>query len=239
MKGIFMPWFSDNREKKKEARERVFNCGPKRSVLLLPGYRCECASYAIKRGVITKDTSCIFVEREEETAYQIKQWIASEWNLLPPLIHQGELNTLQMFPIDLGYIDLFGNLTKAEIDWMQKELIPNLMPRSDLAFTFSVPIRGNDFMRHALATMNNRHTSLFNDRANKLDLNGDARQIAALYTIIFEKMFCDYKYEINFWTYRDRGPFTMLLVLLNNIIKDPEKLLREYHERKGTGASPL
>jgi hypothetical protein len=234
-----MPWLSDNRENKKQARDRVFNCQPKRSVLLLPGFRCECVQLAINNGIITEDTVCTFVERDAETFCQIKQWVHDHWSLsVPPIIHHGELSSLQMYPIDLGYIDLFGNLTKVEVEWIQNQLIPNLMPGSDLAFTFSVPLRGNDFMRRALATMNTKYTQLFQVKLKALNIKGEAKQVAALYAILFERMFADYKYDIGFWTYRDRGPFTMMLVIINNIIKNPEILMREYHERrKGIGSA--
>jgi hypothetical protein len=224
------PWLSDNRENKKLAREKVFSCDPKKSVLLLPGYRCECAKYGLSKGIITEDTVCLFVEREIETVCAIRQWVQDQWQLpIPPLIHYGELYDLEMIPIDLGYIDLFGNLTKTEIDWIQKQLIPNLMPGCDLAFTFSVPIRGNEFMKRALITMNTKHVDIFQNKLKNIKgIDPQAKQVAALYEILFERLFADHHYSIEFWTYRDKAPFTMLLVILKNITKNPELLRKKY-----------
>ncbi len=233
------PWLSDDRKNKNLAREKVFSCGPKKSILLLPGYRCECVKEALQKGVITKDTVCTFVERDLETACQIKQWVYDEWKFpIPPIVHMGELMTLKMHPIDLAYIDLFGNLTKAEVEWIQNELIPNLMPGSDLFFTFSVPIRGNEFMRRALNTMNTKYNSMFNDRMDKVkNIKKEAREVAALYDVIFERMFVDHSYNTEFWTYRDRGPFTMLLMTLKSIKQSPALLKRRIYERESFGAT--
>lgn len=224
-----MPWLSDNRKNKRIAREKVFSSGPKKSVLLLPGYRCECVQHALSNGIITQDTVCTFVERDLETACGISQWITDNWKLpVPPMIHQGELYKLEMVPIDLGYIDLFGNLTKIEVDWIQNKLIPNLMPGCDLFFTFSVPIRSNDFIKRALITLNTKHQDLFQKKLNAIQgVEPRAIQVAALYEILFERMFKDHKYNIEYWSYRDTT-FTMLLVMLKNIVKTPETLWRKY-----------
>jgi len=235
-----MPWLSDNRENKRLARERVFSCGPKKSILLLPGYRCECVQYALKQGIVTPTTVCTFVERDMETMCGIRQWVSDSWELpIPPLIHHGELHSLEMVPIDLGYIDLFGNLTKIEVEWIQKELVPNLMPGCDLCFTFSVPIRGNEFMKRALVTMNTKHVELFHEKINGINgVDPQAKQVAALYDILFERLLIDHQYTAEFWTYRDRGPFTMLLAMFKNITKNPELLRRKYNvASEGTGSS--
>lgn len=226
-----MPWLTDNRQNKKLAREQVFSCNPKKSVLLLPGYRCACAKYALNHGIITEDTICTFVERDIETVCQIRQWVKDKWTFpIPPIVHHGELSEFVMHPIDLAYIDLFGNLTKSDFGWVKNQLVHNLMPGCDLAFTFSVPIRSNEFIKQALLTMNVKHTELFNIKLNNFEKieKQETKQVAALYDIIFEQFLMDFKYEANFWTYKDQGPYTMLLMMFKNINKNPELLLKKY-----------
>lgn len=224
-----MPWLSDNREKKRYARELVFDCGPKKSVLLLPGFRCECAKVAVEKGVITQKTICTFAERDPQVAEHIRWWIDKEWKCNIPIFHEGELNEFEMHPIDLGYIDLFGNLTRKDMDWVVKQLIPNLMPHADLAFTFCSPIRGNDFMKNALATIQTKYAELYQSKLEILDyLTEVSRPVAAGYACLFDKLFTDYNYEIEFHNYRDHGPFTMILVRITNIIKKPDILRREF-----------
>jgi hypothetical protein len=228
-----MPWLSDNREKKKIARERVFSCGPRKSVLLLPGYRCECAKLALQREVVTENSVCTFVEKEEETITQIRRWIRKEWKLtVPPIIHQGELSSLKMHPIDLGYVDLFGNLTKLELDWIQNQLVPNLMPGCNLAFTFSFPLRGNDFVKRGLMTMNDKYFDLYKTKLKSLEeIDDQVRPLAAFYDIIFSSLLSDHSYQKDFLSYKDGKIHTMLLVMFTNIRKNPEKLLQDFRSR--------
>lgn len=229
-----MPWLSDNRENKKYARELAFfNCGIKKSVLLLPGYRCECVKLALEKGIITPKTVCTFVERDPQVAEHIRWWLDKEWQYNMPIFHEGELHELEMHPIDLGFIDLFGNLTRADMTWLKDQLIPNLMPYSDLAFTFSVPIRGNDFMKNALFTMQTKYSALYQSKLDSVKrLEEHVQPVAALYACLFEQLFTDFTYTIDFHTYRDRGPFTMMLVRLNQIIKKPHALQRDFKARK-------
>lgn len=229
-----MPWLSDNRNNKKIARDLVFNCGPKKSVLLLPGYRCECVKLALSKGVITPKTICTFAERDPAVAEHIRWWVEKEWTYHLPIIHEGELHEMEMHPIDLGYIDLFGNLTKVEMEWVKNQLIPNLMPNADLAFTFSVPIRGNEFMKAALATMQVKYPALYEKKMERVAcLEEQVRPVAALYACLFEQLLTNYDYEIDFHNYRDRGPFTMLLVRLTKIAKKPHFLMMEFNKRNG------
>lgn len=81
-------WKSTGLDEKKIAREVALDCGPRKSVLLMPGYCCEDAKLALAKSVINEQTTAIFVEREVEIYQEIVRWVQSEWSLiLPPLVY--------------------------------------------------------------------------------------------------------------------------------------------------------
>lgn len=52
-----------------------------------------------------------------------------------------------------------------------------------------------------------------------------------MYEISLDIIFKDYKYYIDYWTYRD-STFTMLLVTIKNIVKDIELLKNKYNNSR-------
>lgn len=222
-----MSWLGSNRKNKQAARDLIFDCGPRHSVLLLPGCRCECVKTALRKGVITKDTVCTFVERDLDAAIEMMAWVEKEWKGIPPLIHQGELCDLEMLPTDMAFIDLFGNITKADMDWIQKQLIPNLMPGSDLAFTFGLPVRSNEFVKNAMGVMMTKYADLFQAKQNALKIESQHRPIVAFYDILFEHLLKGYSFNLDFLTYKDGKTYTMLLMLIRDIRKTYEKMLSD------------
>jgi hypothetical protein len=192
--------------------------------LLLPGYKCECIKTALEKGVVTTQTVCLFVERELESACGIKQWITEHWDMpFPPLVHYGELHKLSLVPVDLAYIDLLGNLTRVDLKWIQRELVPNLMPGCDLAFTFSVPFRGNKFIKSALEVVKTKHTDLFRTRIESVCVESRVKEIAVFYEILFEEILAKHSYNVEFLTYKDTV-FTMLVMMIRNINPCVEQL---------------
>lgn len=78
-------------------------------------------------------------------------------------------------------------------------------------------------------TMRTKYKDLFQCKLKKIqDVDVDAKEVAALYEIMFEIMFKDYNYSIEHWSYRDTTK--MLLVMIKNIRVNPEMLRKKYRE---------
>jgi hypothetical protein len=213
-----MIWTRNDLEKQ-AAREVAFDCGPRKSVLLMPGYSCEDAKLALSKNVINENTTVVFVERDDESHQEIKRWVETEWLLpLPPLIYNTDLCEIKLIPIDFAYIDLFGNLTKKDWRWIETQLVPNLMPGSQLCFTFCQTVR-NQFMQNVMSCMQSK--SVYQNCFNSLPKNikGLARPLAATYKTLFESGFMEnYTYDVDFHTYRNQSCIhSMLLFKMSNI----------------------
>lgn len=128
-----------DRPLKNLARMFALDVGPKKSVLMLPGKSALDVKAAIEKGIITSRTRCLFVERDEETAEQLKSQLESlkgmpnNWR-----IHQGNLESVVLTePVDYAFLDLCGPITFDIVQWLDQELSPHLMTGSDLVINFA------------------------------------------------------------------------------------------------------
>jgi hypothetical protein len=216
-----MVWRATGLDEKRVAREIALDCGPCRSVLLMPGYCCEDAKLALEKGVVDEHSTVVFVERDPQVYEEIVRWVEREWSLLlPPLVYKTDLCDLKMVPTDFAFIDLFGNLTRRDWTWIEHQLVPNLMPGANLCFTFCQTVR-NQFMQKVITVMEPK--DIYKERLAALPKNikGLARSLAATYQTLFEEGFLKgYQYAIDFHPYKNStSKHAMLLMRLKNIVR--------------------
>lgn len=216
-----MVWKANGLDEKRVAREVALDCGPRQSVLLMPGHDCEDAKLALAKGVITERSTALFVERDPVVYEEIVRWVEAEWSLLlPPLVYKTDLCDFKMVPVDFAFIDLFGNLTRRDWTWIEGELVPNLMPGTQLCFTFCQTVR-NQFMQKVMAVMPPKPAYQRALESLPSHINGLARPLAATYQALFEEGFLrGHSYSIDFHPYKNsQSKHSMLLMRLRNVTK--------------------
>lgn len=194
--------------------------GAKQSILMLPGIEAKCVAEAKDNGTITNTTRSIFVERDPE-AYPLMQEAVRGLGLngwfVPSSLHNLELP----WKLDYAFLDFCGIVNNATAMWIMDELRPKLAPNAELAFTFSYPLRSNDFMKMLAAeTMTDpiaashlrylsiRHDILYDKWTERL----------LFYIYLIEGMLCGYEFDLSLppITYND-NVIQMLLFCLTNI----------------------
>lgn len=213
-----MIWRGKNLDQKQKAREAAFDCTPRQSILLMPGYDCEDLKLAINKGIVKDNTTIFLIERERTVCDQIRKWIDKEWSLpLPPLVYHTNLCDYPMVPIDFAYIDLFGNLSQKDWKWIQSQLVPNLMPGSQLCFTFCCNVWGNVFMQQVIRKLEEKPR--YSEILNSLNFYGKTKHLAATYYMLFKYGFLEgYNFDIDFLPYRNTvHKHSMMLMRIRNI----------------------
>jgi hypothetical protein len=135
-----------NRSMKNAAREIAMSySGPKRSVVMLPGWDCLCVKTALRKGLFDRDTGGVLVERDQLTFGRVVQNCRP---LMPQVqFYEGQLHHLTVYnKVDYAFLDFTNPLTPEIAHWLARDLSPQMLPEGNIAMTFAYATRGNRFM---------------------------------------------------------------------------------------------
>jgi hypothetical protein len=181
-------WSPASRPIKERTRQTLMqDMTPKKSVLLMPGNLARDLEVAIQHKVLNRRSRIVCVEKDNAEISSLSrriQRIVPKGFRKPELHHQDVFKIKLDHPVDFAWIDLCGNLRKKDIPWLQNELVPNLMPDAELAFTFSIRTRGNNFIQGVTDYLNKHEPDYVFTESGKLPIYLDPSIQSKIITFI-------------------------------------------------------
>lgn len=200
-----------NKPHKDKSRDMILRTGRKNHIFLMPGHMALDVQKCVKIGTIDDKTKMTFCERDKNI-YKLQQKAIKK--ILPANYQEPKANNCSLdkitfsSPIDMAWIDLFGNLTYSECFWVKDVLLPALMPGAEVAFTFASFYRGNEVITRCIEE-EDKESPVF-AKYNKFareEFVGNTEAITAQ-LILLKYLFSGYSYEpemIDYPSENERG----------------------------------
>jgi hypothetical protein len=208
-----------DRDRKAQAREIALACvnGPKRNVLMLPGKQARCVEKAVKLGTFDEHTKGVFVEQDPDVFPLMKKAVQKVG--LKGIFLQADLTDVVFLkPIDYAFFDFCGSINDATARWMMEQAVGNLAPSAELAFTFAMPFRSNDFIKTMshIVDGNDEAKAYINTLATEYGICNDEQNHRILFFVAILKALL-YPFDFDLlsppvWYYDIRVPMTLLVV---------------------------
>ena len=123
-----------------------------RTALFLPGRRAHCVRAALEAGTIDTMTRLVLVERDEDTAAEMRRIVRRLGFNTNPYYHVGQISSLCLRGVlgsqglDFAFLDFCAPLTTARADWVYNQLGPVLADNASVALTLLRTVRNCHFM---------------------------------------------------------------------------------------------
>lgn len=192
---------------KHKSRERAFkNVGPCKYVLLLPGQTAEDYHYAVDLGVIVKNTKVLFVENNTQVQTKLKNKFEFIDGFEKPIFFLGNLNSLKIpwTQIDFCWLDLLGNLSLQDCEWVKLELAPKIHLQSIVCFTFQAAYRNNSMLGD-LVDKYRQNPKLIEEYAFSRKIQPKYFSYMAAHIEQIESLFSNYSPNIEYSEYTDKN----------------------------------
>tara|TARA_Y100000310_G_C20697629_1_gene826820 strand:+ start:1082 stop:2041 length:960 start_codon:yes stop_codon:yes gene_type:complete len=226
-------WTPGSRPIKERTRQALFmDMRRKKSILLMPGNLGRDLELAIQFGVVTKRTKITCVEKDEDELDALKKRIKC---IVPsgfqqPVFFGKDIFTISLpSSVDFAWIDLCGNLREKDLFWFSNMLVPNLLPNTELAFTFSKRFRANKLIKGLLTHLEEHRQERIFIESGRFPLFLDVklqRMMVAQYELL-KSLLCPYEFECELYYYKDldfhRKNHTMILFKIFNLKTNVKK----------------
>lgn len=207
-----------------------------RHALLMPARTALDVEAGVKHGSVTPKTNLFLIERDENELGLMKRRVDDllPWEKPRPTYWSGPVHeSVIPEPVDLAWLDLYGNLLPPDCRWVANHLVHNLRPNARVAWTFTASYRGNPVIPPAIKVVirHRRHPiirTLWHACLRHQSTVGDTYLMVAQ-TCLLWSLFNKFWFEWRIFTYEDKTPH--VTYVMDNIRPNDQPLLPAGIER--------